>query len=212
MIGRGTPWLVSALLVFIGGLGLATNTPATAANQGDGFIVLFNGTDLTGWTGDPELWSVKDGVIVGKHPKNQVTNRYLCTKETYSDFLLQVSWKLVDPKGNSGVQIRGELKPNLLVAGFQVEIADPNYGGVYEELGRGWIQKPGPAVKAAVKPGDWNQYVIRAQGDQVTVEVNGVKATDFQDDKGRKSGIVALQHYQGEVQFKDIRLKVLKNK
>ena len=27
---------------------------------------IFNGKDLTGWEGDPRLWSVKDGNIVGQ--------------------------------------------------------------------------------------------------------------------------------------------------
>src|SRR5262249_19517306 len=157
--------------------------------------------DLSGWEGDPKLWSVHNAEIVGKHPENKTTNRYLCTREKFGDFVLEVSWKLVDPKGNSGVQIRSEPKPNLLVAGFQVEIADPNFGGVFEELGRGWIKKPSPEVRKAVKPGEWNQYVIRAVGNRITVEVNGVKAVDFQEDKGRKKGVIGLQHYQGEVRF-----------
>ena len=53
---------------------------------------------------------------------DKTTNRYLCTKEKYSDFVLHISWKLVSPKGNSGVQIRGEMK-DLLVAGYQVWLA-----------------------------------------------------------------------------------------
>jgi hypothetical protein len=206
---------VLAIVPFVLTLGLSVAGLSPAQNQSasdppeKGFVPLFNGKNLTGWEGDPELWSVRDGVIVGKHPQNQVTNRYLRTKQNFGNFILRVSWKLVEPKGNSGVQIRGELQPNLLVAGFQVEIANPNYGGVYEELGRGWIKQPGPEVKKAIKPDAWNQYEIRAQGDQVTVTVNGVKAVDFRDDKGRKSGIIALQHYQGEIHFKDILLKPL---
>ncbi len=43
----------------------------------------------------------------------------------------------------------------------------------------------------------------------MTVQINGVMATDLRDDKGRKSGVIALQHYQGEVRFKEITVKKL---
>jgi hypothetical protein len=179
------------------------------AGQEKELVSLFNGKDLTGWDGDPSLWSVQEGVIVGKHPQDKTTNRYLCTKEKYGDFVLQVSWKLLNPKGNSGVQIRSEPLPNLLVAGYQVEIAGANCGGIFEEIGRGWLAKPDAKWKEAVKFDDWNRYVITAKGDQVTVSVNGVAITELRDQQGRKSGVIGLQHYQGEVRFKDIKIKKL---
>lgn len=202
-----TLWNIAAALV-LALTGLAP-VAAVGGKSDDGWTKLFNGKDLTGWDGDVELWSVQDGAIIGKHPMDKTTNRYLCTKENYGDFVLRVSWKLISPKGNSGVQVRGELKPTLLVAGYQVEIASENSGGIYEELGRGWLQKPS-AIKSPIKPGDWNQYVITAKASQVVVEVNGTKVVDLNDKLGRKSGIIALQHYQGEVRFKDIKLKKLK--
>jgi hypothetical protein len=198
-------WAVGVALV----IGVLAATPGADAGPDTGFTSLFNGKDLTGWDGDPKLWSVHEGMIVGKHPEDKTTNRYLCTKEKYGDFILHVSWKLMSPKGNSGVQIRSEPKPNLLVAGFQVEIAADNCGGIFEELGRGWLAKPSAAGKAAVKLGEWNHYVITAKGDQVTVQINGVPAVDLRDDKGRQTGVIALQHYQGEVRFKDLKLKKL---
>lgn len=194
----------AAVLLLVAGIGFAYGN---ASSQGEkGFVSLFNGKDLTGWEGDPQLWSVRDGMIIGKHPMDKTTNRYLCTKEKYGDFILHVSWKLMNPKGNSGVQIRSDPKPNLLVAGFQVEIGGGNSGGIYEELGRGWMQKPSEKAKDLVMLDDWNHYVITAKGSKIEVQVNGVKVTELNDEKGRKKGVIALQHYQGEVQFKDIKL------
>ena len=40
---------------------------ATAENAKD----FFNGKDLTGWDGDPKLWTVENGEIVGKTPGPQ---------------------------------------------------------------------------------------------------------------------------------------------
>ena len=48
----------------------------------EGFVELFNGTDLTGWDGNPELWSVEDGCITGKTngPDHLAYNQYLIWK------------------------------------------------------------------------------------------------------------------------------------
>ena len=39
-----------------------------------GLKSIFNGKDLTGWDGDPELWSVKDGVIHGETTAEKKAN------------------------------------------------------------------------------------------------------------------------------------------
>ena len=59
--------------------------PSRAADA-DHFRPLFNGKDLEGWVATkPELWSVKDGIIIGKKGKNQIaTNTFLATKEKYT--------------------------------------------------------------------------------------------------------------------------------
>ena len=51
-------WIVALLLV----VGFAA--PGVAADEG--FTDLFNGKDLTGWSGSPELWSVEEGLLTGK--------------------------------------------------------------------------------------------------------------------------------------------------
>ena len=55
--------LLTALLVPVCVLG--ADSPATAPPEVAGMKVLFNGKDLTGWDGDPRLWSVKESVIHG---------------------------------------------------------------------------------------------------------------------------------------------------
>src|SRR6266478_10061289 len=64
-----------------------------------GFTSIFNGKDLTGWTGDSRLWSVKDGAITGQTtPENPAKgNTFLIwTNGTVSDFELRCSfsWQL----------------------------------------------------------------------------------------------------------------------
>ncbi|HEX4644209.1 MAG TPA: DUF1080 domain-containing protein, partial [Verrucomicrobiae bacterium] len=122
-----------------------------------GFKSIFNGKDLTGWDGVPELWSVKDGTITGQttkeHPAKE--NTFLVwTNGTVSDFELRCSFKLTpgDAAGfaNSGVQYRSKVvKPSYwVVAGYQADMeAGPTYTGIlYEEKGRGILATRGQAV------------------------------------------------------------------
>ena len=109
-----------------------------------GFTSIFNGKDLTGWTGDPRLWSVKDAAITGQTtPENPAKgNTFLIwTNGTVSDFELRCSFKLAanNDKGfaNSGIQYRSKIldPDNWVVGGYQADMeAGPTYTGIlYEE-------------------------------------------------------------------------------
>jgi hypothetical protein len=109
-----------------------------------GFRPIFNGKDLRGWSGDPKLWSVKDGAITGQTTaENPAKNNtfLIWTNGTVANFELRCSFKLVpgDDKGfaNSGIQYRSKvLDPaKWIVGGYQADMeAGPNYTGIlYEE-------------------------------------------------------------------------------
>src|SRR5436190_12241853 len=91
------------LICFVAGLaGLAAGQP------GEGWVELFNGKDLDGWVvrGGKAKYRVEDGQIVGSSVPN-TANSFLCTKKDYGNFILELEFK-VDPKLNSGVQIRSQ--------------------------------------------------------------------------------------------------------
>src|SRR5437867_300646 len=104
-----------------------------------GFISLFNGKDLSGWDGNPKLWSVKDGAITGQTTAENPAkgNTFLIwTTGTVADFELRCSFKIVpgDSHGfaNSGIQYRSKiLDPNnWVVGGYQADMeAGPTYTG-----------------------------------------------------------------------------------
>ena len=138
---------------------LSQSRPADPA-AAEGWVNLFNGHDLTGWVqrGGQANYSVENDVIVGASVVN-TPNSFLCTGKTYGDFILEYDFK-VDPRLNSGVQIRSECldTPKQLewkgkkinipagrVHGYQVEI-DPNVdgkrlwsAGIFDESRRGWL-------------------------------------------------------------------------
>lgn len=109
---------------------------------------LFNGKDLTGWEGNPDLWSVQDGVITGKTTveKPAAGNTFLIWKDgEVSDFEITFKYKMTpgDAKKfvNSGLQFRSKIvdPAKWVVAGYQADLEyGPKYSGIlYEEKGRG---------------------------------------------------------------------------
>jgi hypothetical protein len=195
-------------------LGVAASS---RADDKDDFKPLFNGKDLEGWEASkPELWSVKDAMIIGKQQKNELKkNTFLATKEKYSDFVLKASVRLVKNEGNSGIQFRTVIHDDGTARGYQADIARGFWGLLLEEGSpdRLIIKRPAPEAVQKVKPDEWNDYVITARGHHMTLELNGVKSVDLDDPKGDLTGVIALQLHVGpamEVQFKDIAIKELK--
>jgi hypothetical protein len=164
-----------------------------AAEAADGWTTLFNGKDLSGWKGNPALWSVENGAITGKTPPDPANPEKSTLKHNtflvyqggdVSDFELRFQYRIV--KGNSGVQYRsrvieqGEFGP--IVSGYQADFeAGTTYSGIlYEEKGRGILAKRGEktVVKPAAAPAD-NK---KKKGPAAKVEVTGSvgKSEDIQ--------------------------------
>jgi Domain of Unknown Function (DUF1080) len=110
--------------------------------------VLFNGKDLTGWDGSPDLWSVRDGVIHGEttDEKKAEGNTFLIWKDgKLADFELRLSFRC-NAANNSGIQYRSRhitdgVKNKWVVRGYQHELRNevdfPNVSGfIYDEGGK----------------------------------------------------------------------------
>jgi hypothetical protein len=183
----------------------------------DGWISLFNGKDLTGWTGMPGLWSVKDGFITAQTNQLQGGNTFLIYDHPFKDFELEAKFILVDLKGNSGIQIRSKVldAAKWSVGGYQSDIGKGWHGALYEERGRGVLAKPGKEQTPQVKGDDWNHFRIVARGPTVTQVLNGTTTIEFTDQDEAKrpvEGVIALQYHTPggfEVRFKDLRIRPL---
>lgn len=148
---------------------LAQHLTLLAADEA-GFTPLFNGKDLSGWEGNPKLWSVQDGAITGKtgnDPDNKLThNTFLVwTNGTVENFEMRLSYKMIG--GNSGIQYRSKVieqgKFGPIVSGYQADFeAGKTYSGIlYEERARGILAQRG------------QKTVIKADGEKHKVEVVG---------------------------------------
>ena len=153
-----------------------------------GFRSMFNGKDLTGWDGNPKLWSVKDGAITGQTTiENPASgNTFLIwTNGTPGDFELRCSFKLVpgDARGfaNSGVQYRSRIfdPANWVVGGYQADMeAGPNYTGIlYEERLRGIMALRGEKV---IWTKDDKKQVVGSVGTAADIE-HSLKKSDWND-------------------------------
>jgi hypothetical protein len=181
---------------------------------GEDWVSLFNGKDLTGWKaiGD-EKWTVEDGAIHGQG----VTSRYgyLATEKTYKDFHLYLWFKCL-AGGNSGVYIHSTFEPGTVnVRGRQVEIdrrIGGHTGGIYGD-DRGWWAWPAPENETVIRPFDWNEMLIRVEGNRYRVRLNGVEILDYTHPAPRyHDGVIALQLHsggEGNMLFKDIWIRDL---
>lgn len=215
----------------------ATLSPASFALQpGDGFISLFNGKDLTGWEGDPNLWKVEDGIVIGTcdGPGTMAHNSFLIWRGgTLRDFELRATIRVVGDN-NSGIQYRSRVKPELgpwVISGYQCDVhpAIEHTGMTYEEKGRGIFGLNGKKVfldpnadrwllsehePVAVDTSQWNEFSVIARGNHMIHKVNGKVTSELTDyHEGRSlEGLLAIQLHKGNansVQIKEIRIKPL---
>lgn len=165
---------------------------------GQNWRSLFNGKDLDGWEkhGGNATYEVINGDIVGKAVLNS-PNTFLCTKERFSDFILEFEVYLPNNL-NSGVQFRSNIRENDRVFGYQCEI-DPDRvrswtAGIYDEGRRKWLYPLARNEKAikAFQLGRWNQFRIECLGSDIRTYVNGVQASWLIDDM-TSEGIIGLQ-------------------
>lgn len=185
-----------------------------------GEVVLFNGSDLTGWTAfTPEdkataepVWTVKDGVLLCKG----TPTGYLRTDNRYTNYILRVEWRF-DPEtkkpGNSGVMLRmsgedrvwprtieaqlrsGEAGDFWLMSGYSMETA--------KDRNKGRNTRKTHGAERAV--GEWNQYEILVNHGDVRLFVNG-EEVNHGTNAEEIPGYIGLQSEGAEIQFRNIGL------
>ena len=205
----------------------------------EGFVVLFNGKDLTGWQGNIDMkqratldqvelmnlqqnrtrkahenWTVKDGVI---HCSGKGGVSLQTTKD-YGNFELLVDWK-IEKGGDSGIYVRGQ--PQI-----QIWDSDNLAANLQADAGKGsgglWNNPPGDKAKQPLKKadkpvGEWNTFHITMVGDEVTIKLNGEMIVDKGKlpnyfEKGKPlpaKGPIELQIHGNPLWFKNIYIKEL---
>jgi hypothetical protein len=188
-----------------------------ADENGSEWISLFNGKNLDGWVGNPEVWRVVDGHIEGKGPS--AYKQYLSnTNLVFKNFILEAKFSPV--KGNSGINYRsheytGKNRP-YETSGYQCDIGP--MGALYD-INTTSTSKRYKLVRddfnRLVDMKGWNTFKIVADGKKLQHYINGTLVMEFEDNDPegfREKGFIALEHHDKNVTvwFKNIRVKELK--
>ncbi len=198
-----------------------------AQNSSDnGWEILFNGKDLTGWRelNGKHIWEAKNDMIVGTFVIGQ-PNGFLCTEREFENFIFECEVSIDTLMNNSGIEFRNlsikDYKEGR-VHGYQMEI-DPKpqkwSGSIYEEGGsRGWLYvtaEINPEAMKTFKNNQWNKYRIEANGTTMRTWINGFPTSNLEDDKFPK-GFIGLQLHSNQaadpsgtfqVRFRDLRIQ-----
>lgn len=183
----------------------------SAADDGQKGVAIFNGKDLSAWEGAPGWWKVEDGALTAES-----TVEKPCKKANYlvwtggqpGNFQLDLDFK-ISSKGNSGIQIRSERRPNDDMFGYQVDMTGDgkligfiyhHQRGLVAERGQEVVvnekgerlatrggkrhSEPFPTAEQLLehyKSGEWNHYRVFCRGDAITVALNGVLMCSISD-------------------------------
>jgi hypothetical protein len=168
-------------------------TPLRATAES--FSRLFDGRTLAGWKGDPTVFSVEDGAIVGR-TAGLDHNAFLHNELELGDFRLVFEVQLEKDAGNSGIQLRSQPLDSGEMRGYQADIGPGWWGALYEEEGRGLLS-PAPEATGRINAGGWNTYEIVAVGSRILTAINGKRCVDLDDPAGARRGVLALQVHSG---------------
>jgi len=174
-------------------------------------VKLFNGKDLSGWTGAG--YEVKDGTLICR-------GKILQTEKQYTNYVLELDF-LLPSRGNNGLGIHypGEGRPSGV--GMELQILDnshPKYAKLKDTQYHGSLYKLAPAKRGFLKPvGEWNHQKVTVNGPSVTVELNGTVIMKANLDElakkhpkhsgvKRRSGHICFCGHGAPVQFKNITL------
>ncbi len=188
-------------------------------------VDLFDGDTFAGWEGDTtHTWKIVDGAIVGGSLDQTVPNNdFLCTRSSYSDFVLKLKFQLIGNGGflNAGIQFRSQRlqNPSYEMTGYQADLGPGHWGSLYDESRRNkTLAAPDSATLMSIlRRDDWNDYEVRAEGKRIRLFINGHETVDYTepDETIPQSGFIGLQIHGGgkaQVKYKNITLTELSGK
>ncbi|RLS57610.1 MAG: DUF1080 domain-containing protein [Planctomycetota bacterium] len=191
------------------------------AEREAGFVSLFDGATLSGWTGAVNGYEVVDGAIQCR--PNAGGN--LLTEKEYADFELRFEFRL-PPGGNNGIGLRAPARGHVATEGLEIQILD-NTAAKYKTLAayqyHGSVYGLIPARRGFLREvGVWNEQSIRCVGPEIEVRLNGepiaqgrldevlARGTlDGKDHPGarRPRGHIGFLGHNDPVAFRSIRIR-----
>jgi Domain of Unknown Function (DUF1080) len=200
-------------------------TSLSEEEKNDGFVSLFDGTNLDKWTGNTSGYLVEEGVVVVKPNKGSGGNLY--TKKEFGDFIYRFDFQLT-PGANNGIGIHAPLEGDAAYVGMEIQVLDsehPMYGYIQPYQAHGSLYGVMPAKRGFLKPtGEWNEEEIMVKGTQIKVTLNGTVILEGDYAEASKNGTMDHKEHPGllrttghigflghgdVLRFKNMRVKVL---
>ena len=180
-----------------------------AGASAQGWERLFDGATLQGWHATGKgAWTVADSVLTGTMAAGNPES-YLISDRRAKDFSLRLKFWWV--KGNSGVNFRNEQKGDI-ANGIQVDIeGNHSSGWLYDNVKAAYVAQT-DSIPKWYKADAWNDLLVEAVGEKITVALNGKRTVTFNDAGGRKEGVFAFQLHVGlamELRLRDIEFRDL---
>lgn len=212
------PIKILIFLLVMGGFYVSCSTRPPKENR----VHLFDGKTFNGWEGDTiQTWRIQEGAIVGGSLTEKVPhNEFLCTTESYTDYVLKLKFKLHGNAGfiNGGVQFHSQRisDPPYEMVGYQADIGNGYWGSLYDESRRNKLLAIADSakIKQLLRPNEWNDYEVYTQGRRIRILLNGEETVDYTEEDLNipQSGHIAFQIHGGgkaKVFYKDIILEKL---
>ena len=192
----------------------------------DGFKPLFNGKNLDGWqrvNTAESTWSVKEGMLIctGK-PIGE-----LRTERMYQNFVLEVEWRHMKPKGNAGIFVWADditSKGVPFHRSIEVQVLENAYGNTRGYTTHGDIfpihgakmtpvngrggSRAFPTENRSNPSPQWNHYRIECREGTVSLSVNGKLVTQGKKCSPSK-GYICIESEGGVVHYRNMKIKVL---
>ncbi len=189
--------LVASVLVLL---------PLTPAFADDKEVSLFDGKSLTGWhVMNGGKFEAKDGMI-----QLRGGSGWLRSDQEYADFVLTLEVRWLKPKQDSGVFLRsgvdGKNWPDK-----KVEVQVENTERVAMLFGAKHKLDKAKAAKSLKPVNEWNEYVIRCVGKECEVKLNG-EVVCTSDEVKLEKGYLGFQGENGDLDFRNIRIRVIEKK
>ncbi|MBI2827154.1 MAG: DUF1080 domain-containing protein [Planctomycetia bacterium] len=164
---------------------IAADNELTPQERADGWQLLFNGRDTTGWkcnNDKPIATKVEDGSLVPYKSGGYL----IIYDKPFGDFILKCDVKMGDPQCNSGIFFRVGDPKNPVYTGLEVQVFHGRGTGMHDFGALYDLVRPS---KNNIKPDDWNAVTIKAQGPLVTVWVNGEEVSKLNCDEWPEKGL-----------------------
>ena len=198
----------------------------TEEEKTQGFVSLFDGTNLDSWTGNTSGYLIEEGALVVHPDIGNGGNLY--TKEEYDNFVYRFEFQLT-PGANNGIGVHAPLEGDAAYVGIEIQVLDSENPIYYPNLqpyqAHGSVYGVIPAKRGFLKPtGEWNQEEIMVEGTKVKVTLNGTVIIDGDYAEASKNGTIDHREHPGLlrttghlgflghgdlVRFKNMRIKVL---